>query len=204
MASLSATGWKSMTDHTCAAILLAAGASTRLGRPKQLLRFQGESLLRRTARMALEAGCSPLVVVLGSQPTAMLPELAEHGTVTVTNTEWQEGMASSIRAGLKTVMHSAANALLLVCDQPGLSADFLRTLRQTHESCGAAVAASHYDGVDGVPAIFAASLFPALLALRGDEGARRVIAACQDLVTVEFPAGALDIDTPEDAAALDG
>lgn len=183
----------------CSAIILAAGASIRLGRSKQLLMMNGESLLRRTARIALDAGCAPVFVVLGSQAPQLEAELQSFNARVVHNREWRDGIASSLRCGLAAVMAlqpQPDNLLISVCDQPRLATPVLRELLERHRSTRAKITASGYAGTMGVPAIFSHTIFPELAALHGDEGARRIIAAHQEEVElVDFPGGDEDIDT---------
>lgn len=187
------------------AILLAAGASTRLGQPKQLLRlpaFGGETLLDRTARLALEAGATPVFVVLG----AYVEEIERSAHLAqcdiVRNAEWPEGMASSLRAGIQAVIEKASEAtgvLLMVGDQPALTAEHLRQLLAIHEAQPEIIAASYYANRSGVPVVVPRSLFPALLQLTGDQGARAILQQTEfERVAVPFPGGEWDIDTTED------
>ena len=107
-----------------AAILLAAGASTRLGHPKQLVRFQNQSLLRRSAALALESGAEPVYVVLGSYAANLQPELEGLAVKVVVNPDWEEGMGSSLRCGIAEMQREtpgASSVLVLVCDQPLLT-----------------------------------------------------------------------------------
>ncbi len=190
-----------MPDASCAAIVLAAGPSSRLGQPKQLLTIGGESLLRRTSRLALEAGFSPVVVVLGSEAPKFEPELRNLNVRTVLNGTWQDGMASSLKCGLaaiKALKPVPANLLVLVCDQPKLNQTILQALLDKHQSSKAQITASSYANISGVPAIFSQTIFPELADLRGDQGARRIIARDPRRVeTVDFPGGDNDIDTEE-------
>ena len=191
------------------AVLLAAGASTRLGQPKQLLRlpaFGGETLLDHTVGLALAAGARPLFVVLGAhaeeiQRQSQLP----HCTV-LRNETWAEGMASSIRIGIAAVIEQApdaSGAILLVCDQPALSAEHLRQLLACHRNDPASIAASRYAGRPGVPAVFPSALFPALLQLKGDQGARAILQQSGQIVhQLEFPHGEWDIDSPGDLETM--
>ena len=187
-----------MSDGRIAAVILAAGKSRRLRQPKQLIQLAGESLLRRTARLAVEAGCGPVFVVLGFEAERMCPELNGLPVQTLTNQNWAEGMGASVRCGVSMAQVTADAVLLLVCDQPRLSAEHLRVLLTRHEEAGALITASGYEGRLGVPAVFAAQLFPELLQIHGDRGARQVIERHGDAVqAVEWPDGALDIDRPE-------
>jgi CTP:molybdopterin cytidylyltransferase MocA len=191
-----------------AAIILAAGASRRLGQPKQLLSYRGETLLGRAIRLANEAGVSPVLVVLGANFEVVLAAIQPHTSIPVHNDRWRQGIASSIEAGLRALSvcaPEADGALFLGCDQPRLTADHLRSLVgafAAQESEG--IAASSYAGVHGVPAVFPRQTFAELRGLSGDKGARSVIdrAPCA-VITIEFPGGEIDIDSPEDLAQLD-
>ncbi len=190
----------------CAAVVLAAGASTRLGVPKQLLRVDGETLLRRTVRAALEAGCSPVAVVLGPQAGIIFSDLNGLNAIPVVNANWRSGMASSLHAGLVEIARhdpERPNVLVLVCDQPAVTAEVVQSLLATHARQGKLITASAYANTLGVPAIFSAAVIPELLALTGDEGARSVVGRVPARVAdFSFPGGATDIDTPEDARML--
>lgn len=190
-----------MTAGLVGVIVLAAGASTRLGQPKQSLPYGDSTLLGHAVAAALDARLGPVLVVLGAHG----PELAQalpSGAVAVHNPGWQEGMASSIRAGLAALERGwpgAAAAIVMVCDQPGVSAGLLRRLAAAWRQGSAAAVACQYGDTVGVPALFSRSLWPELMALRGDRGAKSVLERHRErLLLVPFPEGALDIDTPED------
>lgn len=197
-----------MTDpaDSCAgcpgAILLAAGGSLRLGTPKQLLELDGEPLVRRAARAAVEAGLWPVVVVVGAEQDAVRGALAGLPLVTVCNPDYAAGMAISLRHGLARLSEcapAASGAVVLVCDQPGVSAAHLAALVDAAARSGRPVAASTYADALGVPTFFAAALFPELRALAGDQGARAVILRDPGrVIPVPLPGGELDVDTPED------
>jgi len=195
-----------MPEPPFAAILLAAGASTRMGRPKQLIRVGGETLLRRTAGIAVEAGCSPVIVVLGSGADEMHSELAGLPLAITVNEDWPEGMASSLRCGLVSIpglWSAAAGVLVLVCDQPLLSVEHVRSLLRTQAAGNALATASLYRDRAGVPAVFAPQLFSELMRLQGDQGARELILAHKGQVeTVAWAEGALDVDRPEDLKTI--
>jgi len=185
------------------AIILAAGASRRLGRPKQLVRIAGETLLGRTSRVVREAGADPVFVVIGANREAIEAGVDMTAVRAVFNADWEQGIASSIGAGIEVLRHSvpdAAAVLLLACDQPKLTADHLRKLILLHESAtGTVTVASAYVGVAGIPAIFPAPRFAHLLALTGDEGARHLLRDSEcPVITESFAGGEVDIDTPED------
>jgi molybdenum cofactor cytidylyltransferase len=192
----------------CAAIVLAAGSSSRLGQPKQLLLIDGESLLRRTARLAVEAGCRPVIVVLGFEHARMQSEVEDLAASVAVNETWMEGMGGSLRCGMQAVMQSAGcpeNVLVLVCDQPGLNRTYLDKLLDTHETRNqsANMTASGYGGRTGVPAVFPREHYVELLESKGDEGARQLLRRLIQIVQpVEFSKGEIDIDLPVDLNTL--
>jgi molybdenum cofactor cytidylyltransferase len=195
-----------MPRLNCAAILLAAGASTRLGRPKQLVQIHGETLLHRTGRLALEAGCSPVIAVLGFAAEQMQAALGGLSVKTIIHPDWQAGMGSSLRCGVEALSRENVpeRVLVLVSDQPRLSLEILKSLLSLSETSTALIAASHYAGRAGVPAVFRSPLFPALKSIEGDKGARHVIEQHRhQTVLVDFPEGAMDLDTIGDLAQLD-
>ena len=197
-----------MSDRSsaCAAIILAAGASTRLGQPKQLLKLNGETLLHRTARLAAEAGCNPVFVVFGFESPRMQQELSDLTAKQILNPDWASGMGSSLRSGIEAVMNETPvpqKTLVLLCDQPRLSAETLSSLFKTSAESKSLITASSYAGRTGVPAIFDQQLYCDLLQLEGDQGARSIIQShINQTLVVEFLGGIVDIDTPEDLAAL--
>jgi CTP:molybdopterin cytidylyltransferase MocA len=172
------------------AVILAAGASSRLGEPKQLVRLVGERLLERAVRVAAEAGCDPLVVVLGAEAEAIQAACSLGQARVIVNDAWAQGMASSIRCGVAAVTQCNAT-ILMTCDQPAVTATHLQRLMQTR---GEEPVASSYAGRRGVPAYFPATYFTKLFNLEGDSGARVLL---ETAVSIDLPGGELDIDTPE-------
>jgi molybdenum cofactor cytidylyltransferase len=194
-----------------AAIVLAAGASSRLGRPKQLLMLGGETLVARAIRLAAEAGATPVIAVLGAyheRISAVIEAEKMNDAIPVVNSDWPQGIATSIHAGLRALEDhapQASGALILGCDQPRLTAGHLRALLQSFAAQGAsAIAASAYAGVAGTPAVFPRAVFADLLALCGDRGARALLTkpTCP-LTALPFPGGEVDIDLPADLAQLE-
>ena len=174
-----------------AAIILAAGASTRLGQPKQLVKLGDENLLERAIRVAEQAGCAPVVVVLGASAHVLQAECSLDRATVVINPEWAGGMASSVRCGVQQLADECDAALLMVCDQPAVTSDHLRKLVDRCTDGGPV--ASSYGGRRGVPACFPASYFGELLRLRGDSGARNLL---ESTPAIDLAGGELDIDTP--------
>lgn len=177
------------------AVILAAGASRRLGRPKQLVQLGGESLLRRAVRAA--RACDPVLVVLGCAAEAVAADLAGLDVTLVPNPGWAEGMAGSIRCGVRALPAGASGVLFLVCDQPAVDAALVERLLAAHRAEPGAVIACGYQGIRGTPSLFPARCLPRLLELRGDRGARGLLGEAGTVV-IPFPEGALDVDRPED------
>jgi molybdenum cofactor cytidylyltransferase len=190
------------------AIILAAGASTRMGTNKQLLMVDGRPLVVRAVEAALEGGLWPVIVVLGANAAEIRPVLARHTVLPVENAAWPEGMASSVRAGigaLRQFSRDMDGVLLAVCDQPGFTPEVVRRLRAARETSGRSMAAASYAGQVGVPALFSQQHFPALAALTGEQGARVLLQqGGDDVAAVDMPPLALDLDTPEDVRRLRG
>ncbi|MBS1802056.1 MAG: nucleotidyltransferase family protein [Acidobacteria bacterium] len=194
-----------MPTPSVPAVIIAAGSSSRLGQPKQLLVFKGETLLQRAIRIAHEAGAAPIFVVLGAHHSQIESGL-DPSAIVVTNPEWQQGMATSIRAGIHALdikEPQPAGVLLLLCDQPAVTPDHLRRMLTAFQRDPVTAVASVYAGRRGIPALFPRNAFPDLLGLRGDHGARGLLADPERAV-IEVPLenGELDIDRPEDLAHL--
>ncbi|ADW69912.1 nucleotidyltransferase family protein [Granulicella tundricola] len=174
------------------AIILAAGASTRMGSPKQIALLNGEPLLSRAVRTALEAECTPLVVLgANAEEVAAVCDLAS--AQTVFNPQWESGMAASIAVGIRKASETYYAAIIMTCDQPSVTPAHLRQLIHKGERLGRPIA-SAYAGRKGVPAFFPADHFALLACLSGDLGARDLLAEAQ---AIDLPLGELDIDTPE-------
>lgn len=186
-------------------LLLAAGGSRRLGEPKQLLVYEGETLLRRAARTALASLCHPVVVVLGAHAERMQAEVKDMPLETVVNETWPNGMASSIRAGMEylTTHHDTCAVVVMLCDQPLVDAEVINKLVAAYRTTNAPRIAAKYNGTHGVPALFDQQLYPALLALTGSQGAKNIILAhFAHSTEVPVPQAAFDIDTLADYKRL--
>lgn len=191
------------SDIAC--VLLAAGGSRRLGRPKQFLRYRGRPLLLlavAAARSALPR--SPLVVVVGADALRVRLALrrARCGARVVRNALWHEGMATSLRAGLAAADRTANAALMLLVDQPLVDAAALARLVAAWRRRPGVPAVARYDGRTGVPAVLPRRHWRALKSLRGDEGARALLRSSATLTLVDMPEAALDVDTPADVRRL--
>jgi molybdenum cofactor cytidylyltransferase len=182
-------------------IVLAAGASKRMGRPKQLLPWKGRTLLRHACETALATSLRPIVVVLGCEANACEQELAGLDVRHVTNSEWSKGMGSSVASGiasLEGVDPGTSGALLMLVDQPDLTASFLESMVELWLKSDQGIVATQYPEGGGVPALFSRSFFSALQALDGDLGARQIIARAESAVTlVQSPDELTDLDTPK-------
>jgi len=184
------------------AVVLAAGSSSRLGQPKQLLLYQGQTLVRRAAGAALGAGCAPVAVVVGSERTKIADSLHDLEVIILPNESWRRGIGTSIRAGADALKDCDA-LIILACDQPHVGATLIRQLAARHHETQKPIVASAYAGTLGVPALFARSCFEELFLLGDDEGAKILFSARpNEVAQVDFPEGAVDLDTPGDWARL--
>ena len=183
-------------------IILAAGASTRLGQPKQLLVYEGKTLIQKITEVAINTGCQPVVVVLGAYAAKIEPQLNHFRVHIAFNEQWSTGMGSSLQCGLREMQAIAPNldaTIVMVCDQPFVSTDLLQQLVRGYQTSSCAIVASEYNGIVGVPALFDRTLFSELTTIAGDVGARRMIRHYQSRVLkIPFAEGAIDLDTPED------
>ncbi|OUJ72210.1 nucleotidyltransferase family protein [Hymenobacter crusticola] len=194
------------SDTTIGLIVLAAGASTRLGQPKQLLPYLGRTLLRHAAETAVATGCRPIIVVTGALHEELAAEVAGLPVQIVRNTAWATGMGSSIQVGLnfmESISQPLQAVIVTLSDQPLVTPELLTELIHRYQATQAPIVAAEYKDAHGVPALFAAAVFPALRELAGATGARQVIEAQdQQVELVSFPDGAVDVDTREQYEAL--
>jgi len=184
-----------------AVVLLAAGSSTRLGQPKQLLRFGSETLVEHAARTGIDSGASEVIVVVGSDASDILECLAGLPVKTVYNPDHKQGIGSSIGAGVRALPDNIACVVLALVDQPLVTPDHLHNLASLQLETGAPVAASAYNGVLGVPAAFGRVMFSQLTNLPGDTGARHLIKNNAREV-IPFANASVDIDTLEEYERL--
>ncbi|KAF3886025.1 MULTISPECIES: nucleotidyltransferase family protein [Nostocales] len=183
-------------------ILLAAGASTRMGTPKQLLQYQQHSLIRHMVEVALASVCNPVIVVLGAYAECIRPEVELSNVRIVENDRWAEGMSTSIRCGMEAlneIKPGVEAVVLMLCDQPFVSTQIVNQLVNIFQETDGQIIASEYGGVRGVPALFKRNLFAELLTLNGVAGARQVIKQnAEKVVSFSFPEGIFDLDTRND------
>ena len=189
---------------SCALILLAAGASTRMGRPKQLLPMYGNRpLLRQVVESALVEPVSPVIVVLGANAAEIAPSLDGLPVRITVNAGWAEGMGSSLRRGMEELAKCsppADHVIVALADQPDILTGHLAKLIETQRATGRPIVASECEGVRGPPVLFAAKYFTALQALRGDAGARALLREHAHEVAAVPLLAARDLDTPTDYA----
>lgn len=188
-----------------AGVILAAGLSSRLGRPKQLLDIAGEPLVRRIARVALKSQLDSVTVVIGNAAEKVVPRLGDLNVAIVLNQAFEAGQASSITAGIESLPHDANAVLFLLGDQPTLQAAVIDAVINEFQISRAAIVQARYaGGVPTHPVLFDRQLFPELMTITGDEGGRRIIHRHQDLAHyVDFDCEPpLDIDTEADYERL--
>lgn len=188
------------------AIILAAGASKRMGSPKQLLAYGDTTLLGNAIDQALKANFERIVVVIGAEADRVRESISRLDVETVMNENWHTGMGSSITTGLAHLERTATPlgaVAILLADQPYIRAPHLLALRELLDDTGLSVAAGEYDGHPGVPAVFRRDKFPLLVGLPPGAGARRLLRdSGLQIARYPLPEGAMDIDTPTDFAAL--
>jgi molybdenum cofactor cytidylyltransferase len=173
-----------------------------MGRPKQLLEIEGENLLNRVIRMAKDSDYDTVSVVLGAHMELILPEIDTTGVEIFLNPDWESGMSSTLACGLKHTLRAfpeLESVLILLVDQPFISVDLINHFLEIYQKDRPPLIAAHYSDTFGVPALFDKKLFPKLLDQKGQAGARKLIQAYKNkLVSIDFPEGEKDLDTPED------
>jgi len=184
-------------------LLLAAGPSRRMGSPKQSLPFKGTTLLRHLTREALASDANGVTVVTGAWADHARQELSELSARIVNNEDWEEGMASSLRRGLRSLPPETDAFLLMLCDQPLVNRFALNRLIEAYRSGTHTIVASEYSGIMGVPALYHRSHLPELLALTGDQGARHFLrTTTTPVLALPLPEAAVDLDTPEEYSSF--
>jgi molybdenum cofactor cytidylyltransferase len=188
------------------AVILAAGGSSRMGEPKQLLTIAGQPMVRRVTQGVCAAGLDQVVVVVGAHAQAVQKALGGLAVQIVHNRAWAEGMSSSLRTGLDALRRDIQAALVVLADQPGLTPDLVRSLVVHYQTTRAPIVAPFYRGRRGNPVLFDRALFADLRGVEGDQGGRDLLIRYQDRVQrveVDDPASLLDVDTHQDYRTLD-
>ena len=192
-----------LADAQLAGVILAAGGSSRLGRPKQLLSWQGQTLIRRAVQASLALCGAGVTVVTGAFADDVTEALNDCPVSFVNNPDWQSGMAKSLQVAIMSLRAKKVEGVLItLCDQPLISVENLACLLNVWQTDRGRPIASSYGNVTGVPAIFPRTLFPALSELSGDAGARSVLANSSDVISVSMPDAGFDVDTKADLEQL--
>jgi molybdenum cofactor cytidylyltransferase len=187
-------------------IILAAGSSSRLGQSKQLLEVNGQPLLLKSVKAAIACNVKKIVVVLGANEAAHRQAILTLPIEIIFNPTWQKGMGNSLKVGLAHLLNVDSTikaVLVMVCDQPLVTAAHLKKLMEKFKETKSPIIASFYSGSAGVPALFEKSLFQKILSIDDGLGAKKIIQLHPDLISkVDFSEGSIDIDTEEDLKNL--
>ncbi|MCU0453620.1 MAG: nucleotidyltransferase family protein [Bacteroidetes bacterium] len=185
--------------QTTDVILLAAGASARLGRPKQLLPYRGSTLLRYLTEQAIASNANHVRVVLGAHPQLIRDQVADLIVTVIDHQHWSGGLSTSIQAGVASLPKDVDSVILMLGDQPRVSSEHLNALIDEQHRTKKGLVASRYHQMPGVPALFSRRHFGDLMNLRGDDGAKTVLLLrADDTAYVDLAGGEIDIDTEED------
>jgi molybdenum cofactor cytidylyltransferase len=189
------------TKRPVGAIVLAAGGSVRMGRPKQLLPIEGQPMVRRVTEAVCKVELAQVVVVVGAHAEAVMEALDGLPAEIVVNKAWTTGLSGSMKVGLGALRPEVQAALLILADQPNLTAGLLQMLVARYQATQAPIVAPVFRGQRGNPVLFDRALFPKLLAVAGDQGGREVIASLRNQVEgvlVDQAAVFVDLDTQQD------
>lgn len=190
------------TNKQIGIVVLAAGSSSRMKKPKQLLEFAGATLLRRAASAAVESSCKPVVVVLGANFEKTKAEIEDLPVEICFNENWLSGLSSSIKTGIENLLEIAPNvsaAAFTLADQPFITSRQINRLTEKFYQSKSLIVAAEYDGTIGVPAVFAREIFDDFFELSGDKGAKAIMEKRSEMLkTIDLPEAAFDIDTPRD------
>ena len=193
-------------DQKTGLIILAAGESSRLGQPKQLLKFKDKTLIRRAVENALSSDCSPIILVLGANYPTIKNEISDLNCEVVFNENWQSGMSSSIKIGLLKLLDLSPDiqaVIISLADQPLIKSKHFDKITEVFSRTTKPIIASFYNEIAGVPALFAKEFFTDLLNLEGDKGAKAILKSHPESVeTFYLPEAEIDIDTLEDFETL--
>jgi molybdenum cofactor cytidylyltransferase len=188
-----------------ALIILAAGASSRLGFPKQTLLYKGKTLLEIAIEAGLKSKCRPITVVLGANADKIEPGIKNYAINIIHNPDWEAGMGSSIALAINEIQKDEAvnQVVIMLCDQPFVTSRLIDSLLYKQQETNKKIIACTYKETIGVPVLFNRALFDELILLKGQEGAKRVLNAHpDDIATILFEKGGVDIDTVGDYEEL--
>jgi len=187
-------------------VILAAGKASRMGKPKQLLTYQGSSLIFHAVKIGLNSICKSVVVVLGAYKEQIKPEIDKLPVQIVENPDWETGMSSSIRVGINAINqnnHNLDAVIIALADQPLINEAVFNQLIQKYQDTKNKIIASAYNDIVGVPALFNQTLFSELINIQGDRGAKALMRKYRDeVLTIPIPEAAIDIDTQDDYEKL--
>jgi len=194
------------TEKKIGIIILAAGNSSRLGEPKQLLKFKNQTLIRRAAETAVQSKAEKIVVVLGANFESIKKEIEDLDCATVFNEIWSAGMSSSLKIGLEKLLEIApdiSGAIISLCDQPLVRKKHFDELIERFFQTRKPIVSAFYNEKSGVPALFSRERFSDLMNLEGDRGARKLLNSDSDNIEkINMPEAAFDVDTFEDFETL--
>lgn len=183
-------------------IILAAGSSSRLGSPKQLLEFKGSSLLKRISMAALDVPDAAVCIVVGAFHDLVRTAVAHLPVSISINPQWQSGLSSSIRTGLQkllTIHPGIEQCIISLCDQPFVDQHVFLALDNLADQSGKGIVVTGFDGTWGPPTLFGKKYFRQLIALEGHEGAKKIASQYpEDRIVFDFDAAKFDIDTAQD------
>jgi molybdenum cofactor cytidylyltransferase len=189
-----------------AIIILAAGQSSRMGQPKQLLVYESITLLERTLQVASEVAGDNVCVVIGANATLILQQVPKVAGMCVFNDKWKDGMGTSIALGLQSILNlypAIKTVIIMAADQPFVTSEHLKQMIRHKEESGKPIVASAYQDAVGIPALFDQTFFKDLLDLETDKGAKDIILSHdQQVARLALPGGEIDIDTPEQFDSL--
>ena len=187
-------------------IILAAGKASRMGKPKQLLTYQGSSLISHAVKIGLNSNCRPVIVVLGAYKEQVKPQIDKLPIEIIENSDWETGMSSSIRAGINAINQSNSNldsVIIALADQPLISEAVFNQLIKEYRDTNNKIIAAAYDDIVGVPALFDKNFLSELMDIEGDRGAKALIRKYRDeVLTIPVAEAAIDIDTQDDYQKL--
>ncbi len=185
-------------------IILAAGSSTRMGEPKQLMMYKNKTFLQHIVGEAKNANLYPVICVTGYQSDLITKNIVGMDIAIVYNENWSDGMGSGISAGIKQVLLSGVDSVILaVSDQPHVSSELFRNMEKLKDESGKGIVACSYAGTLGTPVLFIEDYFNQLTSLSGNQGAKNIVNTnLSDVCPVEFEKGTIDIDTKQDYEKL--